>query len=124
MAVNKYGYNRLTDPNYWIKTSRAIWRDPKILSFEKKMKAQEKLVREYQEEKRNSKGTKKVRKKTLQNQPASSDYQNIKNKLGLSQRTPRGRVIAELRRLSKKSKATWKALKLDKEKTLKKYGIT
>jgi len=123
VAKNKYGYDRSTDPDYWVKTSRAIWRDSK-LSSNQKMRAQVLLVQQYQQEKRNSKGTKKVRKKTLQNQPASSDYQNIKNKLGLSQRTPRGRVIAELRRLSKKSKATWKALKLDKEKTLKKYGIT
>jgi len=51
MAKNKYGYDRLTDPNYWMKTSRAIWRDP-TMSFDKKMNAQEKLVQEYQKEKR------------------------------------------------------------------------
>ena len=123
MAVNKYGYARLTDPDYWVKTSQAIWRDSKLSSKEK-MNAQVKLVQQYQQEKRNSKGTRKVRKKILQNQPANSDYQNIKNKLGLSQRTSRRRVIAELRRLKNKSNATWKALKLDKKKTLKKYGIT
>ena len=66
---------------------------------------------------------KAVTKKILQNQPASSDYQNIKNKLGLSQRESRARVIKELKRLKNKSPATWKALKLDKVKTLKKYGI-
>ena len=115
MAKNKYGYNRLTDPNYWAKTSRAIWRDSK-LSSDRKMKAQEKLVQEYYKEKRE-------KKKILRNQPDNKDYQNIKSKLGLSQRESRARVIAELKRLKNKSKATWKALKLDKEKTLKKYGI-
>ena len=116
MAKNKYGYDKSADPNYWSKTSRAIWRDPEI-SFERKMRAQEKLVQQYYKEKRE-------RKKILTNQPDNQDYQNIKNKLGLSQREPRIRVIAELKRLKKKSNATWKALGLNKEKTLKKYNIT
>ena len=122
MVKNKYGFYRETDPSYWVKTSKAIWNDS-ALSFDKKMMAQEKLVQEYQKEKRNSTGKTKVRKKILKDQPDSSDYQNIKNKLGLSQRTTRIRVIAELKRLKNKSNATWKSLKLDKEKTLKKFGI-
>ena len=123
VAKTKYGYDRSTDPDYWVKTSRAIWRDSK-LSSNQKMRAQVLLVQQYQQEKRNSKRTRKVRKKILQNQPSPSDYQNIKNKLGLSQRESRARVIRELKRLKNKSAATWKALKLDKAKTLKKFGIT
>ena len=123
MVKNKYGYDRSTDPDYWVKTSRAIWRNSKLTS-KQKMSAQVKLVQQYQEDKRNSKGKTKVRKKSLQNQPSSSDYQNIKNKLGLSQKVSQARIKQELRRLKNKSPATWKALKLDKAKTLKKYGIT
>ena len=88
------------------------------------MRAQEVIVQQYQQEKRNSKGKTKVRKTILMNQPDNKDYQNIKNKLGLSQRVSQARVKQELRRLKNKSPATWKALKLDKAKTLKKYGIT
>lgn len=48
---------------------------------------------------------------------------NIKNKLGLSQSSSEARVKQELKRLSTKSDATWRALGLNKSKTLKYYGI-
>ena len=110
MAKNKYGYDRLTDPDYWVKTSRAIWRDRKM-SLDTKMKAQEKVFKEYQKGKRKKK-------------PEGDDLPTIRKKLGLSQRASRGEVIRMLNRLKNKSLATWKALKLNKEETLKKFGIT
>lgn len=45
----------------------------------------------------------------------SKDTQNIKNRLGLSQKATREQVKAELIRLKKKSEATWRALKLTKK---------
>jgi len=120
--VKNYGYNKNRDPNYWLKTSQAIWND-QTLTHDEKMEAQLELAQKYQSEKRNSDGKEKVRKKILENQPADKRYQNIKNKLGLSQRESPERVIQELRRLKNKSDATWKALKLNKEETLREYGI-
>ena len=52
----------------------------------------------------------------------SSELQNLKNRLGLSQREPESRVIRELQRLRNKSQRTWKALKLT-EADFEKFGI-
>lgn len=52
----------------------------------------------------------------------SSDIQNLKNKLGLSQRENEARVIRELNRIRNKPR-TIKALKLTIE-DFKKFGIT
>lgn len=70
--------------------------------------------------KRRSKGRVKEAEKAEKVYP---DYQNIKNKLGLSQSESIERVKKELDRLKNKSDATWKALKLNKKKVLKDYDI-
>ena len=114
MAKNKYGFDRNTDPDYWRKTSQAIWRDSS-LTPDQKMAAQEKLVQQYQIEKREP-------KTILQNQPPSRN-QNIKNKLGLSQSVSPSRVIDEIMRLSVKPDKTWKNLGLNKQQVLKQYGV-
>ena len=114
MAKNKYGFDRNTDSNYWQKTSQAIWKDSS-LNHDQKMAAQEKLVQQYQIEKREP-------KTILQNQPPSRN-QNIKNKLGLSQSVSASRVIDEIMRLSTKPEKTWKNLGLNKQQILKQYGL-
>ncbi len=60
----------------------------------------------------------------IEKYPDSTDFQNIKNKLGLSQGEPDSRVIQELRRLKDKSDATWNAIGLNKKETLKRYNIS
>ena len=114
MAKNKYGFDRNTDSNYWVRTSRAIWSDSS-LNRDQKMVAQEKLVQQYQIEKREP-------KVILQNQPSTRN-QNIKNKLGLSQSTSPSRVIDEIMRLSAKPESTWKKLGLNKQQVLRQYGL-
>lgn len=47
----------------------------------------------------------------------------VRAAIGYSMSESKDRVIKELRRLSKKSDATWKALGLNKKETLKRYGI-
>jgi hypothetical protein len=47
----------------------------------------------------------------------------VRAAIGYSMSESKDRVIKELKRLAKKSDATWKALGLNKSKTLKAYGI-
>ena len=67
-------------------------------------------------------GRKKEAKRAEKKHLTSKDLQNIKNKLGLTQRTKEYRVIAELKRLSRKKPKTWKALGLTPD-DFKEYGI-
>jgi len=53
----------------------------------------------------------------------TSPTSNIKNKIGLSQKSTQAEVKAALKRLSTKSNATWKALNLNKNETLREYGL-
>jgi len=52
----------------------------------------------------------------------SYDFQNLRNRLGLRQNTPREKIIFELNRLKWKSEATWKALNLT-EKDFEEFGL-
>jgi len=65
---------------------------------------------------------KKEARKAKEKHIDSSDLQNIKNKLGYTQRTKEYKVIAELKRLSRKKPKTWKAIGLT-EKDFKAFGI-
>jgi len=56
---NKYGYDK-TDPDYWIKTTRAIFDDP-ALTREDKLEEVTKLVQEYQAEKRDKTAREKAK---------------------------------------------------------------
>lgn len=47
----KYGYSRSNDPDYWVKTTHAIFSDP-ALTRDEQMDAVEDLVQEYYKEKR------------------------------------------------------------------------
>jgi len=61
-------------------------------------------------------------KKAAKNNITSADFQNIKNKLGLSQRDKEARVKQVLRRLSSKSKRAWSAIGITKE-DFRRFGI-
>ena len=52
----------------------------------------------------------------------SSEYQDIRNRLGLRNDAPKEKIVFELHRLKTKSKDTWKALNLS-EKDFKKFGV-
>jgi len=52
----------------------------------------------------------------------SSEYQDIRNRLGLRNDAPKEKIVFELHRLKTKSKATWNALNLS-EKDFKKFGV-
>lgn len=58
---SKYGANKKTDPDYWMKTSQYIWND-NGLTIDEKMSAQEQLVQEYQKEKRDKTARDKARR--------------------------------------------------------------
>ncbi len=118
MDFKKYGFSK-QDPDYWLRTSGAIWSDGG-LSTDEKMQAQLDLVQIYQKEKRE--------KKEIQTGQDIGNDENIKNLLGLSQSEDESRVKRELIRLKDKSKATWQALGLHKigktkEEILRDYGV-
>ena len=52
----------------------------------------------------------------------SSDFQNIRNRLGLRSDAPKEKIVFELNRLKGKSRTTWKVLKLT-EADFKKFGV-
>ena len=57
---NKYGYDKATDPEYWVKTTRAIFDDP-AYSRDEKMAEVTKLVQEYQAEKNDKSARNKLK---------------------------------------------------------------
>ncbi len=52
----------------------------------------------------------------------SSDFQNIRNRLGLRNGAPKEKIVFELNRLKGKRRTTWESLKLT-EADFKKFGI-
>ena len=52
----------------------------------------------------------------------SSEYQDIRNRLGLRNDSPKEKIVYELQRLKCKSESTWKTLQLT-EKDFKKFGV-
>lgn len=72
--------------------------------------------------KRQPEGRKKEAEKARKKHVTSEDFQNIKNKLGLSQRAKEEKVISELKRISRKSARTARALGITKEDYAK-FGI-
>ena len=52
----------------------------------------------------------------------SSEFQSIRNRLGLRNNAPKEKIVFELNRLKGKSRTTWKVLKLT-EADFKKFGI-
>ena len=61
-------------------------------------------------------------KKAKKKHVTSSDYQDIRNRLGLRSDAPKEKIVFELNRLKGKSRTTWKVLKLT-EADFKKFGI-
>ena len=114
---NKYGYSK-TDPDYWLKTSQAIWNDNSMTTDEK-FQAQEALTKEYLGEKRE--------KKTITRGVKTQLHANIRNAIGYSQSESDERVKTELKRLKTKSDATWKAIEkragMTKKEILKTFGL-
>jgi len=72
--------------------------------------------------KRRPKGRSAEEKKAKKKYPTSSDYQNIRNRLGLRSDAPKEKIIFELNRLKFKSEGTWNALKLTK-KDFEDFGL-
>ena len=72
--------------------------------------------------KRKIKERKEEAKKAKDRHIDSSDLQNIKNKIGFTQRTKEYKVIAELKRLARKRPKTWKAIGITIE-DFEKFGI-
>jgi len=72
--------------------------------------------------KRKPEERKKEAKKAKDKYVDSSEYQNIRNRLGLRNDAPKEKIVFELHRLKTKSKDTWKALNLS-EKDFKKFGV-
>ena len=59
--------------------------------------------------------------RAAKNHVTSADFQNIRNKLGLSQRDKDAKVIFVLKRFAKKPR-TWKSIGITKD-DFKKFGI-
>ncbi len=72
--------------------------------------------------KRKPEERKKEAKRAQDKYVDSSEYQDIRNRLGLRSNAPKEKIVFELHRLKTKSKATWKALNLS-EKDFKKFGV-
>ena len=72
--------------------------------------------------KRKPEERKKEAKKAKDKYVDSSEYQDIRNRLGLRNDAPKEKIVFELHRLKTKSKATWNALNLS-EKDFKKFGV-
>ncbi|HEC64676.1 MAG TPA: hypothetical protein ENI23_05250 [bacterium] len=72
--------------------------------------------------KRKPEERKKEAKKAQDQYIDSSEYQDIRNRLGLHNDAPKEKIVYELQRLKCKSEATWKALQLT-EKDFKKFGV-
>jgi len=72
--------------------------------------------------KRKPEERKKEAKKAQDKYVDSSEYQDIRNRLGLTSTAPKEKIVFELHRLKTKSKDTWKALNLS-EKDFKKFGV-
>ena len=72
--------------------------------------------------KRKPEERKKEAKKAQDKYVDSSEYQDIRNRLGLRNDAPKEKIVFELHRLKTKSKATWNALNLS-EKDFKKFGV-
>ena len=124
MKTNKYGFSKTLGEKYWIKTSRAILAD-KELSTDRKMRAQEKLLKSYflsKNKKDNNTRNPTVLRESNTN-TSSNCHQEVILKLKLPRNTSRTRAAQEIKRLKNKSQATWKVLKLNKERTLRCYGL-
>ncbi len=75
--------------------------------------------------KRRTKGTvtrKTEAKRAEKKYVTSSDFQNIRNRLGLRSDAPKEKIVFELNRLKGKRRTTWQSLKLT-EADFKKFGI-
>jgi len=72
--------------------------------------------------KRKPEERKKEAKRAQDKYVDSSEYQDIRNRLGLRSNAPKEKIVFELHRLKTKSKDTWKALNLS-EKDFKKFGV-
>ena len=76
---------------------------------------------EKSEFKRKIEERKSEAERAAKNHITSADFQNIRNKLGLSQRDKDAKVIFVLKRFAKKPR-TWKAIGITKD-DFKKFGI-
>jgi len=72
--------------------------------------------------KRRPKGRLAEEKRAKKKYVTSSDFQNIRNRLGLRSTAPKEKIIFELNRLRYKSEATWKSLNLTK-KDFEDFGL-